>query len=709
MRCKLRIQGGIVWAIAAASRPYDPNAADTSCTQKRPNRCPTDTSTDGSWAQLFVPEAVPWRYSSLCFQLDYGVFQAAGAAAAGELGDVRGAVELYDVSTSASTMVNRPGNRVARTAFHFTLPATNGTSWYTVDLGAGFVAYQSKMFIVVSLSSCRGLGVRGTALTKHKTPVSMFSVCDSSYLWTKMSSLSSLSFRARGSHDNTTVPSEWQCTEARYRDSKCDCMCGAWDPACAKDPAHSEQCQDGWICDRSGECFDPAWKTCDEKGYDALDGCDCSCGGLSDPDCFEANQAVNNCKGMNIPLCYFGGLIGEKCQEQWTCNMSQYKDGKVCDCECGEDPDCDNPDNPTSCADNWQCFRSQCQAPREWKCLLSDYNDGALCNCECGAYDPDCAISPQSTCGDPKTTWCTFNGTCADVTCGNGRLEAFGLDPEECDGGLGCHPLNCTCLPGYRQTSPASVACEPICGDNVVVAGEQCDSGFACKNCQCEGFPPYSPAQRDCMGCGNGIIDGNETCDSKAPGCEDCRCTGSWKVRSPVGLTCEETEDKRKIIITATVSSAAVVVLIVATAVAIVFARRAKNAPRKLNVPIEVDKHDDNMFVVTSDDQLAGTPVGGVGVLTPSSGSGGTPGGGPDLSCVLPSTSTAYVMSTPDGMAFAVGMSPAVLPIRSPKDLVLTAPGSSPRATVAEGTAPVSTTAVAHDSRSVPSSNSFHS
>lgn len=93
--------------------------------------------------------------------------------------------------------------------------------------------------------------------------------------------------------------------------------------------------------------------------------------------------------------------------------------------------------------------------PDGWTCEVSEYRDGEMCNCGCGAYDPDCRTScdpiDDPSC-DPFTPLpelprtgceageiCGSDGSCITgcdtrlrQPCGPGQLCGFGIDGDQC-------------------------------------------------------------------------------------------------------------------------------------------------------------------------------------------------------------------------------------------------------------------------------------
>lgn len=126
---------------------------------------------------------------------------------------------------------------------------------------------------------------------------------------------------------------------------------------------------------------------------------------------------------------------------EWTCPLSAFNDGKVCDCMCGAaDPDCENLNLPQEgCKENEVCLATgdrceprstvlairkselqhargvnvfekkhrplhgfyntthQLQAAPGWSCPLEYYAAQDGCDCNCGAWDPDCDADQHVT------------------------------------------------------------------------------------------------------------------------------------------------------------------------------------------------------------------------------------------------------------------------------------------------------------------------
>ena len=146
---------------------------------------------------------------------------------------------------------------------------------------------------------------------------------------------------------------------------------------------------------------------------------------------------------------------------------------------------------------------------------------GCTTQCKLGPYCGDGTVNRLAEeCDGGDDTNCpgacnTLACTCS-ATCGNDTIE-FG---EQCDGtaDAACPTL---CNP---PGGAAECQCPAICGDGFLANGEQCDPG---------GTPPGTPADDDaCPGecqpgvctcpvpiCGDGVIEGTETCELPTIGC----------------------------------------------------------------------------------------------------------------------------------------------------------------------------------------------
>eukprot|EP00727_Mastigamoeba_balamuthi_P012331 m51a1_g7720 putative protein kinase domain containing protein (1438) ;mRNA; r:137464-143831 len=547
----------------------------------------------GKWVQLFTPRTVPWMYTSVCF----GVSSSGSGGNASATATVRGSLEVYDVAADAYSQL-LPGTLLASYSFR---PLTfAGSTWLQLDFGSyGIVAWSRGVFIGVNWWSCDHVGM----LVSTNTSAGRL-VYEGTSGWQQCygspgsrSATRALALRTDGApYPRSSIPPLWTCTEAEYNDSACSCNCGAWDPACARDP-RSLDCGSGSICDNSGRCTVTGWNTsaCDLRRYWAYDGCQCECGGDPDPDCFDPFASVSVCgaqRNLSIPFCSWSYGAEAVCAETWTCGKERYHDGYRCDCECGVmDPDCLLDYNQTSCAGNWRCISGKCAVPEMWMCSESMYNDGTSCDCMCGAYDPDCDMHvPVYNCVRSQEL-CGYNGQCIPPGCGNKHVETWGTPPEECDGGAHCEAESCRCDSGYHSRNPPTIDCYPKCGDGVVVEGEECDGGAFCSNCTCQrGHEPYNDRHAYCKGCGNNHIDENEQCDS-GDGCFNCTCVSGYHSTSPASTSCirsGDTNSKKKVAIAGGVGGGCGFILLIAVVCALLYARKVKYGPRPINMPLEM-------------------------------------------------------------------------------------------------------------------------
>eukprot|EP00727_Mastigamoeba_balamuthi_P006088 m51a1_g2099 hypothetical protein (767) ;mRNA; f:1579856-1584812 len=432
-----------------------------------PSLCPNSKdlkATDSNWMQLYVPGAFPWVLSSVCF----GAAQDDGPNATARL---QGEVSLYPVVVDRTNGLLRPGPRSASAPFVASLGYND--TWTVVQVPDTFGAclvWQRAAFIGVSWWSCSSVpiavnidsSVPGKLVWNEDVYV-MKQVWGGS---TTSAIVRQIALDADG-HAPTKriVNPKWFCDERSYgTNDGCNCSCGAMDPDCASDP-RSASCPSDSLCDQSGLCVKVPWTSseCKPANYWAYDGCQCECGGLMDPDCFDPFQTASVCHDkFATPRCKtqsYNPHAETACYDAWKCNISRYGDGKVCDCECGIDPDCG------------RCPRS---APPEWKCDLINYADGKNCHCTCGTYDPDCDLDVKTYNCHPGEV-CSYSGTCIASKCGDGIVD----DTKElCDGGPGC-TANCECQSGYRPFADRHSGCDKVDSKTTVIIAGSVGGGAA--------------------------------------------------------------------------------------------------------------------------------------------------------------------------------------------------------------------------------------
>eukprot|EP00727_Mastigamoeba_balamuthi_P006299 m51a1_g229 hypothetical protein (802) ;mRNA; f:97054-101951 len=305
----------------------------------------------GQWAQLFTPPQTPWAYTSVSFSLRL----IARADVANET-VVRGAVEMHAVELSPAGLALEPGDLVASASIPpVAIDRTYG-QWTTVDLrSAPFVAWERAVFIGIKFWACHKTGV--VVSTGMNTGRLVYSFREDLLLW-KSSHNSNRTMETAAE----AVPPTWVCSRGEYSDSVCSCNCGAWDPACTLSP-RSPNCSAHSICDSSARC--------EERRYWAYDGCQCECGGDTDPDCFDPFATVSACHdNFTVPVCALSdGAQSAVCEvpTEWRCDDKDYNDRIVCDCNCGAyDPDCDmklpvgNCSQGQECDGGLHCFKDNC-------------------------------------------------------------------------------------------------------------------------------------------------------------------------------------------------------------------------------------------------------------------------------------------------------------------------------------------------------------
>lgn len=293
------------------------------------------------------------------------------------------------------------------------------------------------------------------------------------------------------------------CTE------KCSSNCDVWGCFVYYSGSEAISCYDMCVSDcndyseyyESASCMNSTgssssgW-TCDPNYYSANDGCDCNCG-IYDPDCSDEFATIYGCADGQV--CNTDGICtwdsGDDDDDDdygdvpgsWYCSPDFYKDGYVCDCNCGAyDPDCDDEtlsvygcDEGYICSSTGLCTYSgggesnSTIIPEQWICDNSYYNDTSTCHCGCGILDGDCldpelpivgcdeggyCNNSEGTCeygpGPPacwtcdpgyynKSDGCDCNCGCYDPDCDRANQTLYGCDT----GDIGCY-LNATCISG---------------------------------------------------------------------------------------------------------------------------------------------------------------------------------------------------------------------------------------------------------------------
>ncbi len=220
--------------------------------------------------------------------------------------------------------------------------------------------------------------------------------------------------------DYKSVPQQWTCDAALYRDGACDCLCGAYDADCnAGGPVRN--CAADQVCGFDAQCQD----TCsiDDNigcasgvciGDYATDLCFSAAARPVDPapvggTCTGDFQSCGAQTGFALGYCDYEQPFG--CHPR--CHISAADVAAAV--ERPRSQDCDALE---FCAS--ELFRPdgtaigfcKTRAPSTWSCEPLAYEDGATCDCGCGAVDPDCAIDAA------PVTGCNLDEICVRGSCG---------------------------------------------------------------------------------------------------------------------------------------------------------------------------------------------------------------------------------------------------------------------------------------------------
>jgi cysteine-rich repeat protein len=279
-------------------------------------------------------------------------------------------------------------------------------------------------------------------------------------------------------------------------------------------------------------------KTCSTIGsYDAGTlSCTSGCA-LDDSMCTRCGDAVmegtESCDGSDLggkTCASIGFMTGTlACSSQCTLDISRCStcgDGTI---EFGEECEGTNLNGRTCTSLGYFAGTLACNAQ------TCRYNPSSCTNCGNGMVEiPEVcdgtAISPSDTClvhgfddGSPRCSpACTLDLTpCTD--CGDGQIES----PEECEPGnlngetcvsRGFGGGTLTCNAGCRFNTAGCTT--PVCGNGVVEGGETCDdsnqnSGDGCGfNCRTDpGYTCTGQPSTCILTCGNGVLDAGEGCE----------------------------------------------------------------------------------------------------------------------------------------------------------------------------------------------------
>ncbi len=182
-----------------------------------------------------------------------------------------------------------------------------------------------------------------------------------------------------------------------------------------------------------------------------------------------------------------------------------------------------------------------CADPENEKCEACD--DGNADNGDgCSSI---CAIEAGYICP-------TAGKKCVARSCGDGIVAGA----EECDDGVdkdkkepvsgdGCSD-RCKIETGFHCPTPGAACVPGTCGDGFIDGGETCDEGSAgptegCVNCQIQAGWKCETAGTACVAttCGDGILEGLETCEDSVAGCINCVLQKGWHCDAD-GKNCEQ-------------------------------------------------------------------------------------------------------------------------------------------------------------------------
>ncbi len=347
-------------------------------------------------------------------------------------------------------------------------------------------------------------------------------------------------------------------------------------------PDEGEDCDDGTFnidyAESDGYCSNSCHPAhyCGDGLVDAVDklnGEECDAGSEDKSaeymGCSASCKIVNFCgdgKKTHAEQCDDGNLVsGDGCSE--NCTMEEnyiciLQDGKsVCSpINCGNGV----LDASETCDDGNRVSGDGCSANCQLEkgyALVDDGNggkviklicgDGIIQNVltgeECGENDNNCEACDDGNLNsnDGCSSVCTIEAgyicpeagkACVARSCGDG-IVAKG---EECDDGVdpekkvpvsgdGCSD-RCKVEAGYHCSTPGKPCEKGRCGDGIIDGGETCDEGAStpsggCVQCQIQKNWKCETPGTPCVAttCGDGVVDGIEECDEQSEGCVECR------------------------------------------------------------------------------------------------------------------------------------------------------------------------------------------
>jgi fibro-slime domain-containing protein len=339
-----------------------------------------------------------------------------------------------------------------------------------------------------------------------------------------------------------TVAGTEACDDGNHDDNDgCAADCTVEDNfGCTTDADGSSSC----IPIQNGACGDStvnSGEQCDDGNSDPNDGCSDTCKVEAGYVCSTVGQPCDH-----VEYCGDGFLKGDGSEQCDDGNRSPV-DG--CDGSCVILPNFVCPDPGQPCQSTIVCGDGQITGNE--KCDDGDTDSGDGCSSSCNA-------EPGYTCTGGGNT--PVAGPCQPVAverCGDNALAAT----EFCDDGAnadgdGCS-ATCTIEPGWDCPGGKNCVRVGSCGDGLVnVVGEECDDGVdgvthqpksgdgctaTCKREALFSCPPAGGACTSTVVCGDGVVNGAETCDDGntlgGDGCNaSCKIESGWVC--PVGGVC---------------------------------------------------------------------------------------------------------------------------------------------------------------------------
>eukprot|EP01105_Mastigella_eilhardi_P022148 TRINITY_DN5431_c0_g1_i1.p1 TRINITY_DN5431_c0_g1~~TRINITY_DN5431_c0_g1_i1.p1 ORF type:complete len:1014 (-),score=170.14 TRINITY_DN5431_c0_g1_i1:110-3151(-) len=262
--------------------------------------------------------------------------------------------------------------------------------------------------------------------------------------------------------------------------------------------------QTGAVASLSAVGAPPGW-TCNISQWNDGRICNCFCG-VQDPDCTDTSLPIANCPAGNFVCSDKSNCLSV----DDTCDPSKFGAFDGCDCDngCGEaDPDCRFQVSQAvlGCKfSQMKCKDNTCYIPF-WTCEESNYKDGQKCNCGCGAVDPDCNNASLPIVGCMMDDAQCLQGGC--VAKGWVCSAAFYSAKDGCDcATCGVVDPDCayeeqyaySCMEGQQCSANNTCVESGSCGNWRREGTEECDGGIGCSS-NCSCLSGYLPSGTDAL------------------------------------------------------------------------------------------------------------------------------------------------------------------------------------------------------------------